>query len=131
MNLSLLRFGLVCGVLFVFVFAISRGDFQWNQQQGPPQQLTDSICGQSPKCTADACTDVNPAVEVVPDGETKAILVKSYYPRDTVKYGTCTGGTITCDKYPNVKCGSVYIYGLPKCADEPAIKTVYSGNCTP
>jgi hypothetical protein len=136
MKFSSLKLGLVFSFLFVLGFAVSRADdFQWNQQQGPPQQLTGFACTQSAACASTTCQAVNPPVSVIPDGGMNYVVVQSYFAMQNFTYGTCQGTSPPdfCNQYPNVRCARLQIFGMPNCniGDLWGTKLVYSGNCTP
>jgi hypothetical protein len=85
-----------------------------------------------PPCVPDTCQNLNPSVYVVPDGGTNTVEVQSYERYSTFTYGTCASNQLgTCNSYPDVKCGSVYIYGRPDCNNDYywGTKSVYAGTC--
>jgi hypothetical protein len=136
MKLSSIRIGFAFALLLVLAFASSRADFQWNQGQGPPNQVSDSACSQSAPCVPPSlCFNLDPPVSVVPNGGTNSVIVKSYQRATASPYGTCQGTSEsdTCYAYPNVQCAVLIIYGAVECPLEFnwGQKTVYSGNCTP
>jgi hypothetical protein len=134
MNLSLLKLGLVCGVLFVFAFAIARAEFSWNQGQGPPYNAVDSACVASPNCVPAGCQLVDPPVSLIVDGGTNNVIVKSCSLSVAFAYGTCQGSTEgnICYAYASnsVLCAKVFCYGNTDCTSYWGQKSVYSGNCS-
>jgi hypothetical protein len=131
------KLGVVFGLLLVATFTGSRADdFDWNQQQGPPEEKKKHLCEGSPPCVGLSCVNVDPPVTVVPDGKTGSVIVKSYQRITTTAYGTCAATqseSDLCYSYPGVECATLTIFGLPDC-DINSIwgaKKVYSGNCTP
>lgn len=130
MERSLYRVVMAVVVMFLGTQAASRGDFEWNQAEGPPDQKTSSSCTVLPDCVADGCTNTNVVLKINGVDTT----VKSYKKVSVFIHGNCENlpkSSATCLQYPqnSRKCADVGIYGLDNCGTLLARWYVFSGNC--